>query len=205
MKNSKLLLLSGLLLFGGWLHAQTTYVQVGLTQAPLLEVDLGMDVSTPLGIPVQLNAAVSGGSVQYNFAWLPTTGLSDPTIANPLCTPTSITPVTYTCEVTDANGCRVTDDITVSVNNISIGEQDLLSSILIYPNPANDVLVLERPSESMVMTVRINDLSGRAIITQAWENGLKKTLMVSELPSGIYLISIGGNESSVQHRITIQR
>ncbi|MBK9378444.1 MAG: hypothetical protein IPM86_09495 [Saprospiraceae bacterium] len=49
------------------------------------------------------------------YAWLPTTGLSSGTIANPTANPTTTT--TYTLTVTNtANGCTATDDVVVIVN-----------------------------------------------------------------------------------------
>ncbi|MCC7303553.1 MAG: gliding motility-associated C-terminal domain-containing protein [Bacteroidia bacterium] len=57
-----------------------------------------------------LNAS---GGVQY--LWTPTTGLSNPNIANPTANPTVTT--TYTVTVTDANGCTGTDQVTVFVGN----------------------------------------------------------------------------------------
>jgi hypothetical protein len=48
------------------------------------------------------------------YAWLPTTGLSNPNIANPVASPTVTT--TYTVTGTDANGC--TDQATVTVTPI---------------------------------------------------------------------------------------
>jgi hypothetical protein len=47
------------------------------------------------------------------YTWGPTTGLSNPNIANPVTSPTSTT--TYTMTAT-ANGCSATDDVLVFVN-----------------------------------------------------------------------------------------
>ena len=47
------------------------------------------------------------------YSWGPTTGLSNPNIADPLASPTETT--TYTVTVTDANGCTNTDDVTITV------------------------------------------------------------------------------------------
>lgn len=73
--------------------------------------DAGEDVAFCDGSSVSLNAT---GGVSYT--WLPTTGLSNPDIANPVATPSSTT--TYTVYVTDANGCTQPDDIVVTVNPI---------------------------------------------------------------------------------------
>jgi hypothetical protein len=47
----------------------------------------------------QLMAVANGGSGNYTYAWTPETGLSDPTIQNPMASPEETT--TYTVEVSD--------------------------------------------------------------------------------------------------------
>jgi len=61
------------------------------------------------GETAQLEA--SGG---MNYNWTPATGLSDPTIANPVATPTQTT--TYTVTVSNPAGCEDTQTITVNVS-----------------------------------------------------------------------------------------
>lgn len=73
--------------------------------------DAGEDFAMCLGDNQQLTA--SGG---VTYAWLPTNGLSDPSIADPVANPSSTT--TYTVFVTDANGCTDSDEITITVNPI---------------------------------------------------------------------------------------
>jgi gliding motility-associated-like protein len=58
-----------------------------------------------------LNAFAPGG---INYTWVPATGLSNPTIPNPIASPTTTT--TYTVNVTDALGCSGSAMVTVNVN-----------------------------------------------------------------------------------------
>jgi hypothetical protein len=57
------------------------------------------------------NATVAG----HTYAWSPTTGLSNPNIANPIANPAVTT--TYTLTDYDANGNTIIDNVTISVNN----------------------------------------------------------------------------------------
>jgi gliding motility-associated-like protein len=75
----------------------------------------GNDVQICEGTSVTLNA--SGG---VSYQWLPATGLDNPGIANPVARPASTT--TYTVIVTDGNGCRNTDDVTVTVMPAPVAE-----------------------------------------------------------------------------------
>jgi hypothetical protein len=92
---------------------------IGITQNewPLLEADLlftnefatvTSDTTLCEGSSVTLNAA--GGS---SYSWSPVTGLSDATIANPICTITETT--AYVVTVTNAAGCSDTAAVTVTI------------------------------------------------------------------------------------------
>lgn len=54
------------------------------------------------------------GSQGNSFVWSPTTGLSDPTISNPIATPLVTT--TYTVSASDLAGCQDQDSVTITVN-----------------------------------------------------------------------------------------
>lgn len=74
----------------------------------------GADVSICGGGPQQLNGSASGPNGPFTYSWSPATGLSDPAIANPVCTATTTT--TYTLTVTPSSGPACTDQVTVTVN-----------------------------------------------------------------------------------------
>jgi gliding motility-associated-like protein len=75
-----------------------------------ISINAGNDTTICLGSSVQLNA--TGGTI---YSWTPTTGLSNPNIANPIATP--LTTTTYQVTVTDALGCSGTDTVKVTVTN----------------------------------------------------------------------------------------
>ncbi len=81
-----------------------------ITVNPLPTANAGTNVSICTGSTTTLGA--SGGT---SYSWLPATGLSSTTIANPVANPTTTT--NYTVTVTSL-GCTATDVVTVTVNPI---------------------------------------------------------------------------------------
>lgn len=71
------------------------------------------DTSLCGSAPVQLFA--SGGS---DYSWTPTTGLSDPSMANPVATPLASTK--YFVTVSNPDGCSKTDSINITVNSFPV-------------------------------------------------------------------------------------
>lgn len=63
----------------------------------------------------QLMAAAGGGSGMYTYLWTPSTGLNDPTIANPIATPTATT--VYTVEVSDGT-TTISEETTITVHEV---------------------------------------------------------------------------------------
>lgn len=93
-----------------------------VTLDPLPVADAGPDETICINDSVQLNG--SGGGT---YSWSPTTGLSDPLIADPWASPTVTT--TYILTVTDGNGCQDMDTMTVTVNPLPIVDAGLDSTI----------------------------------------------------------------------------
>ncbi|MFA5475495.1 MAG: C25 family cysteine peptidase [Bacteroidales bacterium] len=63
----------------------------------------------------QMMASAGGGSGFYTYLWTPPTGLNDPTIANPIASPTETT--VYTVEVSDGI-TTISEQITITVHEV---------------------------------------------------------------------------------------
>lgn len=71
------------------------------------------------------------------------------------------------------------------------------SNTFIAPNPANDVIAIS--SDYAFQSVSIFNLSGRAVHTSEM-TGFAKTLDVSNLPKGIYMIRLNGDAGLIEKR-----
>lgn len=85
------------------------FVTVTPLPLPTVSVTPSQTACPGVGVPLQATGATS-------YSWTPTSGLSNPNIANPIATP--VTATTYTVTGTDANGCVNTASTTISLHPI---------------------------------------------------------------------------------------
>jgi hypothetical protein len=68
-------------------------------------------------------------------------------------------------------------------------------SLLVYPNPAVNEINIEIPTPFANSIIVIRDLSGRVVHSSATQNAARKTIDISYLSNGVYLMEIKGNSS----------
>ena len=74
-------------------------------------------VSSCAGQPVRIGAAPPAGLSGVTYSWTPTTGLNDPTVAQPLATPgvTTVYTLQMTIPISGGGTCITSDNVTVNV------------------------------------------------------------------------------------------
>jgi hypothetical protein len=103
---------------------------------------------------------------------------------------------TITYSYVDVNGCASSDttsitvDVCTAVSGIVNG-----NSIVISPNPAVEVLNVTWGPQAEVKTIRIMDVTGKVVMTEAVNGGNKKSIDVTSLPAGNYSVSVEGTDS----------
>lgn len=96
----------------GCVFSDEINLTIGASNAPM--ANAGADVALCPGETVQLGSAVVEG---LNYSWTPTTGLSDPSIANPALTLSSSGPPPYIVKVlAPLTNCMSLDTVDVTVN-----------------------------------------------------------------------------------------
>jgi len=138
----------------------------------------GLDTSVSAGSSIVLLG--SGGSF---YSWSPSVGLSDPTVANPTCTPPYT--VTYTLTVTDFNGCADTD----AVNVTFVKDYNVIISNLITANGDgyNDVWNIQNIEFYPNNKVSVYNRNGMLVYEQeGYNNSWTGTFNGNPLPDGTY-------------------
>ena len=104
----------------------------------------------------------------------------------------AMTEHTYT--VTDSTGTPLTASLTFTITVIEalgIGNQE--AAVHVYPNPAGDVLHIEFPGADEY-GIALLTLTGKPVFGGWHAGGGFKTLDVSTLKRGVYLLKIEDNE-----------
>ncbi|MEM9549507.1 MAG: T9SS type A sorting domain-containing protein, partial [Bacteroidota bacterium] len=106
-----------------------------------------------------------------------------------------------------SNSIEVVRSDSEEVCNITSTDEELLSSINIYPNPtSNFVNVNLGDTELGKGTIEILDYQGRLLIKRAIdENTSEVSINTEDMNNGIYIISIRTNENYISKKLIVSR
>lgn len=108
---------------------------------------------------------------------------------------------TITYQYADANGCTASATDDLKVYNCASIEELISSNIQLYPNPANELVTIEIPSEMIVNSIQMTDLSGRLVEVNMINAGNNRyNVPVANLASGTYQIVILTDEYQLVKR-----
>ncbi|MCX7862081.1 MAG: proprotein convertase P-domain-containing protein [Bacteroidales bacterium] len=94
---------------------------------------------------------------------------------------------TYSVTVTNTYGCTATDTIQIITDPCTQNIHTELSTILIYPNPASEYIVIDRAP--IGYSICITNSLGQTVLSTSIHKTTEK-LSLKELPSGVYFMLI---------------
>jgi len=158
-------------------------------------VDAGEDVSTPLGVAVEINASHTPPDVEVDTEWSPVDGVAcldsdcfDISVIAPGTT-------TYTLKVTDPNGCESNDEVTVTtianyevyqpnVIDLTIATEDEDRFFKLFAGPSAEVIeeliVFDRWGNRMYRGIDLSLESG-VLDNRGWDGNFRGQLVDSGL------------------------
>lgn len=138
-----------------------------------------------------ITTQINGGLPDYTFNW--NNGDETQNISN-------LEAGTYILTLTDAAGC-ITEDTAIVQTETGIISKNIKDKIIVFPNPSNEKVTILN-TESFLRLELINS-TGKVIIKQEIkENHI--ILNSGELPAGVYLIKLTGEENKQNLRIIVQ-
>jgi hypothetical protein len=93
----------------------------------------------------------------------------------------------YSVMITDTNNCTATSNV-FNLTNVGLRTNNNPLNFSIYPNPANQVLQINNPTQKQTL-LTITDLVGNLII-KTNINKVTESINIASLSNGIYLITI---------------
>lgn len=145
-----------------------------------------------------IDLTISGGTPPYSYSWSGPNSFSSTTED-----PSGLVSGTYSCTVTDANGC------THSVTGVEVGSQlsigDLNINFSVYPNPSKGIFNVQLMNVDGDVTVNIVDVTGRLIYTEKINGKTLFTIDISDKAEGTYFIRLTDGEVQTTKPIVNQK
>ncbi len=175
----------------------------------------GYLITETLGSPASLtapSAATNSDMFTFTVNGSPTAGIIY-ILENNSAIATAITPLksfmqadmiddamaTYTNRV-DPNAAAVTAPSTFNLATLSVEENEL-SQLSLYPNPAKDIVKIQMPVGLEDIKIEVFDNAGKQIAMQL---SSENTIDVSNIASGLYLITITSNDIKTTKKLIVE-
>ena len=141
-----------------------------------------------------VNIAVTGGGGTYTFLWS-----NNATTENV----SGLAPGVYSVIVTDANGCSASSTFLIT-NTAGIATYDALSDqVSVYPNPANDYVIVEVDG-FRIDKVEVYDVLGQVAFKGEFNNS-KVEINTAGLNQGVYFVKVLVDEKLITKKVRITK
>jgi hypothetical protein len=176
----------------------------------------GYLITETLGSPASLPAPSAGTStpmVTFQINGSPVAGIMS-ILANDSALANAVTPLKSFMQadmiddamamftnVVDPNASALTAPSTFDFATLSVEEENILSQLSLYPNPAKDIVKIELPAGIEDIKIEVFDNAGKQIAMQL---SSENTIDVSNIASGLYLITITSDDIKTTKKLIVE-
>jgi len=142
-----------------------------------------------------LSVNANGGTAPYTYTWNPSGGNT--------ATATNLPPGCYTVTIEDANGCQTENTTCVSIvsNNTGLNHLALNGALLIYPNPAQNIVTVE--IKGRIFNCSVYNNLGQLILNKT-DNQDRAMLDLSGFAKGVYLIEVESENEKNWRKLLVE-
>jgi len=174
---------------------------VTITQLPAIIISPSLTAATGTNNGTA-SATVSGGASPYTYSWAPVSASTSSV--------SSLSAGSYTCTVTDANGCENSSIFDITGTDAGINEVNGKGEeVKVYPNPSNGQFTIQLAVGSgQLAVVEVYNVLGEEVLTETLRSSQgDNTLNMSNQPQGIYLYRVITNNGELigEGKIIVQR
>lgn len=176
---------------------ETLSVTITTLPAPELTVSATEEVICA-GESIMLIASVPSGAI---FSWWPTENVSNPNINATIATPSETT--TYIVTATNTQGCAVSKEVTVIVEDCSavgINEQGAIGLLRLYPNPSKGFFMMDIPNHMQVNDVQVYSTKGQLVYSSS---NILNGIDLSNATKGVYYVVLNTNTMTYRNKLII--
>lgn len=163
------------------------------------EIQSSLKIKNSSATDGEIMTTVTGGVKPYIYEWY-----KDAILISKNPNLTNLEPGIYLLKVTDSLACVKSFD-SIEVKRVTLVEKSLIKELKIYPNPAQDHLVLECPTYNLTHA-RVEIYNSEGLLKIKSINLIKPDynyIDLSEIPSGIYLMRMLKDDLHFEHKIEI--
>lgn len=144
-----------------------------------------------------INLVADGGTGTLAYLW--SNGATTANITNLIAG-------SYTCVITDDNGCTKSFG-PFTVEDVSgIDETKYVQNFSVYPNPATNLINLEIAFvKSANVEVTLNNSLGNKVFAKQYNGDINDQLEITGLTSGFYFVIITGENFNISRRVVVLR
>ncbi|GAB4376704.1 MAG: hypothetical protein Kow0075_04110 [Salibacteraceae bacterium] len=170
----------------------STVVEVVISNPPAIQIS-GVVKNESAGSDGAIDITVSGGSSPYTYQWAGPDGFTANTADID-----SLSEGSYTVTVTDSKGCDTSRTFVIISTGIGSGSSSLVK---VFPNPANNRLVIRAEELSPNSVAIFNSIGVEVFSSEILRDGL--SLDISHWAEGVYVVRLFLADGEIIRKITV--
>lgn len=155
-----------------------------------------------LGETVNLLSYAEGGSGAYTYSWAPAELLDNPNAQNPVATPTEEGEIVFTVEISDGTDTKNAEVVVYVENCVGVNEYTT-SDVVIYPNPAKDMVNVTLNEDSENISWTLINMHGQVVKKMNEVSGSFE-IDLNDVDKGIYFLNVSVDDKPIIKKIVVE-